>query len=239
MLTVGICEDIDKERYYLRRLLEEDLDARKITYQVFEFSNGNDLLDDERLSLFDLFFLDIEMPNMDGIRLGEKIREVNKAAKIIYVTGHKGYLAAALEATHCFLYLRKPITAMLINEKLTTILQYMKQKQLKIEITVNKKKTYFHPEDIYYFEHIGRKTTVFTKYDGILDTSTPLKEIVAKISEAGFAEPHRGYLVSLANVRGIQGDKVILTNNQAIKLSQRKIATFKIQYNAYLQRFLY
>lgn len=239
MITVGICEDVNRERYYLRKLLKNVLNEKKIVYQLFDYSNGNDLLNNNDISLFDLFFLDIEMPDMDGILLGKKIREINKIAKIIYVTGHKGYLAVALEVTHCFLYLEKPITAQLIDEKLMTVFEYMKEKKAKIEIIVNKKKTYFSPEDIYYFEHVGRKTIVFTKHAGVLETVTPLKEIVVKIGKAGFAEPHRGYLVSLANVRGIQSDIVILTNNQKLKLSQRKIANFKTQYNAYLQEFLF
>jgi len=41
---------------------------------------------------FDIAVLDVEMDDMNGIKLGEKLREQNPHIILIYVTAHKKYL---------------------------------------------------------------------------------------------------------------------------------------------------
>ena len=59
---------------------------------------------------FDVVFLDIDMPGMNGFSLAEHIQRMSPKANIIYVTGHEKY---ALESynTYASDFLVKPVNA--------------------------------------------------------------------------------------------------------------------------------
>lgn len=74
--------------------------------EISRYANGANLLVDSVCELFDTFFLDSEMREIDGFSLAKKIRSGNSFAKIIFVTkntelAHIGYLYGA------FRYVRK------------------------------------------------------------------------------------------------------------------------------------
>lgn len=86
------------------------------------YVDGKILLAESARELFDAFFLDIEMPTLDGFSLAEKIRSDNPFAKIIFVTNHTelahiGYLYGA------FRYVRK----FALEEELREAVQSMKR----------------------------------------------------------------------------------------------------------------
>lgn len=57
-------------------------------FEVIRASNGAEAVDKYTAEKPDLVFMDIEMPEMDGLRASEKIIEINKFAKIVIVTSH-------------------------------------------------------------------------------------------------------------------------------------------------------
>jgi len=56
-------------------------------YSVRHVRDGKEALDKAKQVEPDLILLDIRMPKMDGITVAKKIREFNKGAKIIFLTG--------------------------------------------------------------------------------------------------------------------------------------------------------
>ena len=65
-----------------------------------------------------LVFLDVDMPGMNGIRLGEEIRALYRDAAIIYITAHEEYALQAFDV-RAFHYLLKPLT----REKFRSVFQ--------------------------------------------------------------------------------------------------------------------
>lgn len=66
-------------------MLCEIRDEKGISSEIVAFTNGNGLL--EHIEEIQVAFLDIEMPQMDGIELGKKIKEHNPRCKVIMATG--------------------------------------------------------------------------------------------------------------------------------------------------------
>ena len=104
MLIIGICDDVAREGNSLKAKIEEFLDLRNIQYKIFTYKTGDELLRDGIFLTFDIIFLDIKMPGIDGIELGIQIRDENKIVKIIYVTGYEENVYKALNDVHCFLF---------------------------------------------------------------------------------------------------------------------------------------
>ena len=62
-----------------------------------------------RSQAFDVFFLDVEMPDMNGLELAEQIAAVQPRANIVFVTGHSNYAMQAF-GLYASGYLLKPVT---------------------------------------------------------------------------------------------------------------------------------
>jgi CheY-like chemotaxis protein len=60
-------------------------------YECTSYNDSVKALQEFRPNYYDLVILDIRMPKLDGFALCEKIREVDKAVKIIFITASEGY----------------------------------------------------------------------------------------------------------------------------------------------------
>ena len=78
-----IVEDDNRFRALLKRLLE-----KKMHMIVFEAENGLRGLEMFKKNEYNIIFLDISMPHMDGIQLLEKIRVENKIVPVVIMTCH-------------------------------------------------------------------------------------------------------------------------------------------------------
>lgn len=104
-----ICDDENKELEYLTSIIDEWGNLTCNTVQIKCFSSAESFLFDyEESRSFDILLLDIQMQELDGISLAQKIRQTDNRVQIIFITGFdeymgKGYDVAALH------YLLKPV----------------------------------------------------------------------------------------------------------------------------------
>lgn len=73
-----------------------------------EFDNAARALSFVEKNRIDLAFLDVKMPDMDGIMLGRKLKEINPDMIVIYITGHDEYIKEAILDLKADYYLLKP-----------------------------------------------------------------------------------------------------------------------------------
>ena len=84
MLSVAVCDDVVLECADLARRIREVLGLEGIGAIVKRFFSGRDLL--EAGEAFDLAFLDIRMPGMDGMELAKRLRGKRPDMMLIFVT---------------------------------------------------------------------------------------------------------------------------------------------------------
>ena len=119
-MRIAICDD---EQQFLS-------DFRHITDRLYKsldmlvdsFSDGAALLKQFRLRAYDLVFLDIEMPEMDGITLAEELRALSDTVSIVFLTGHIEYAILGYEV-NALRYLTKPADEQKIRAVIDHVLQ--------------------------------------------------------------------------------------------------------------------
>ncbi len=84
-IAIGICDDQPEVLRELQKILCEICMEKEIEKEIRAFTDGNEML--EHIEEIQVAFLDIEMPQMDGIELGKKIKERNPKCKVIMATG--------------------------------------------------------------------------------------------------------------------------------------------------------
>ncbi len=73
----------------MRLLIKEELEDEG--YEVYTAKNGKEALDHIKKEDMDLVTLDIEMPDINGLEVAGKIRDMKKDTKILLVTAYSHY----------------------------------------------------------------------------------------------------------------------------------------------------
>lgn len=132
--------------------------------------SGYELLNSE--ITFDLIFLDIEMPEIDGMKTAELLREKRNESLIIFLTSHTECMPDAFKVK-AFRFLSKPIE----REGFTEVVVEAKKEFLngrKIVITVKEEVKLVSQKDIVYLEAFGDGTYIYTK-DEVIESNETLK----------------------------------------------------------------
>jgi len=78
-------------------------------YEVFGFSNGKEALESMKTAKYDFAFVDLKMPEMDGIEVLKRIKETDPSVEVIIVTAYASEESFANAITlGAMEYLRKP-----------------------------------------------------------------------------------------------------------------------------------
>lgn len=109
-VRVLIVDDEELARQRLQRLLAAEKDVEVIG----EASDGVQAVESIRRLMPDLVFLDVQMPEVDGFAVLERLRP-RPAPAIIFVTAHDDYALRAFDV-HAVDYLRKPFDAARFKE---------------------------------------------------------------------------------------------------------------------------
>ncbi len=106
-MRILICDDDPLIIEQLQKFIESFFKSNHIKCpELVSFTSGESLLADSEEK--DLVFLDIEMPGMNGIYIGNELKKANKNVIIFVVTSYSEYLDDAMRF-HVFRYLSKPL----------------------------------------------------------------------------------------------------------------------------------
>ena len=93
MPRIAIVDDQEEYLEEICNLIEKFYFKNGIPYVVNTFSNAQLLLYEmEEKLYFDIYLLDIEMPGINGLSLAEKIRSMDDAGYIVFITSHLKFL---------------------------------------------------------------------------------------------------------------------------------------------------
>lgn len=217
--TLLIADDEEGPREQLRAALARLWPAAQL---VAACSNGVDAWDEALAQEPDVCFLDIRMPGLTGLDVGQRLAQLAKPPQVVFVTAYNDHALAAFEAGAVD-YLVKPLddarlqrTLERVQQRLqptptahpapTTDLQALLQQLLPqkkamrpIQASLGKEVKLIQPEDVVYFESDARYTRVVTASEEAL-IRTPLKELVAQLDAELFWQVHRSVLVNSRHI---------------------------------------
>lgn len=232
MYTVAICDDENLITDKLKQLILE----WNPTLQVMCFTSGEELI--QTYHSYDAIFLDIDMKGINGIETGRRIRQMDKEAKIIYLTAYRDYVAGAFEV-HAFQYLLKPIKQKIVWDTLEELFQYIKTPEKKAVMdfhTVNGM-VCLAIDQIYYFEYMNRRIKIVEegKEHYMVDK---ISNVLEHMQDFGFSMPHQSFVVNMLHVKNIKNQQIHLDNGMIVPIAQKKQKTWKQELTTYLSQRL-
>ncbi len=227
-ITVGICDDLQEQVQFLKGLIN-NFCCDYIIDMICSTEAEDFLLKTQQCNP-QIVFLDIDMEQMNGILLGEKIKSNNKEVLIVYITGYEKYALDAFRI-RAFHYLLKPLTKeyfdAIFQECLTTISRSI-QKEKEQEFTVQTKgeTISFLYSDILFFEKVGHKVKIHAQYMeySYYGNLTQLNE---KLYGDTFVQCHQGYFVNVDKIKAFREKILYLHGNLQVPVSRSYTDTIK------------
>ena len=232
-MRILICDDDDLTIKQIRKYCQFFFD--KIEAKCPElvcFSDGETLLSDEGEK--DILFLDIEMPGMNGIYVGNELKMRNENIIIFIVTSHSEYLDEAMRF-HVFHYLSKPLDKQRFFRNMKDAVDLYNSTTVKIPIETKQGVHTLPASSIVAIEAQGRKITVHT-VKGDFESVHTIKYWENLLPKNHFFQTHRSFIINFEHVTDFDHTLVHMSDNQFhAYLTKRKYSAFKEAYLLYLE----
>ena len=238
MLRIAVCDDEEKQLHEITRLLEAYFRSRpSLNGQVETFLSSSGLLERAgSLGGFDLYILDILMPELTGIETGRRLRALGDGGEIIYLTCSNDFAADSYEV-RAFFYLLKPVKEEKLFQVLDGAVEKLNQRRTSA-VVVN---TADGPrrillEHIRYAERVGHCVRYYCT-DGTVDSQSirvSFREMVTPLlADQRFCLCGASFVLNFQHVAGVSGQIALLDDGQTVSLPRTSASDFKKAWGSY------
>lgn len=226
IFKVAICDDEENDMFLLKNHLQKigaDLD---IDFEITTYNDSRLLLSDYvRPGTFHILFLDVEMPEPNGIAAAQRIRNLpDRDVRIVFVSSYPQYMKESFNV-QTFQYLTKPYA---LKELQSVILQLAKDfeesKTSCLLLKTDLSEELVNVNDIISIECLNAKkrTLLVHLTDRTIEASGSIGDLEDELENPGLISPCRGYLINIKHLHYFQEDSVIMRDKSVIPLSRRK-----------------
>lgn len=233
MYHIAIVEDeiefIEQLQKYLRQYEQEN----EVEFKISVFRDGADILKEYKC-VYDAIFLDIEMPNVNGMQAAEQIRDMDENVVIMFITqmaqyAIQGYSVGALD------FVMKPINYYTFSMKLKRVLKRVEKKdreQQSIVLHMPDGLMKLDIRNIYYVEVQNRMLYYYT-LKGTYSVKGTLQSVEQQLENYSFAKCNHWYLVNLQHVKEVRKN-IAVVGCYEVEISRRNRTAFLRALTEYL-----
>lgn len=208
MLDIAI---IDDDVYFTQGLLaylEKFQEEEKMQFRIKVFYNGLSFITEYRLN-FDIVFMDIEMPQFNGLETAKKLRTLDENVCIIFITNMAQYAIKGYEVK-AFDFIVKPVSYFNIALKLNRAIEHAENNNReKLILNLKSEMVGVKIKEISYIEIVKHYLWYHVR-DRVYEVRGTIGEVETQLQPFGFARCNNCYLVNLRYVTSLCGSSVVL-----------------------------
>lgn len=234
MIKVAFCDDDMSVLSELTDLIDRYCTEYNQEIECSAFYNSLELLAEiEKGVRYDILFLDIILPNENGISIAKEIRQYDSVVKIIFLTSSSEY-AVQSYTVGAYFYQMKPIWEenffRLMN---AAISECQKEQRYSLILRCKSGITRIDLDKLEYCEVLGRTLLFHMENGEILKGTGSMDEISGQLSQYdNFVRPHRSFLINMEYIRKISYKAITMENLAEIPIPHGKCSEIK---NLYLE----
>lgn len=236
MLKIAVLDDEKVFCDAIKRKLHSIYKKMQVVASVDEYHFGRELLyevDDG--AYYDIYLLDINLPDMSGMELARKLREIAPYSYIIFLTVYPQFAIEGYDA-RAYQYLLKDEW----EHKLAVSLDKI-QKEMSEDtgpsycIAVGSQYRKIPVRWIYHIHKDG-KNSVFVTKDGKSSIRKSLAAVFEELPMEEFMYVDRGSIVNIQHILKLKDNEIYLSDGEILPVSGPQLGVVKKRLNAYWRK---
>ena len=232
MIRIAVVEDSKNDQELFRSYIEQFEKENETTFDVTFFSDGQEFLDRYRAE-YNIVFMDINLPSMNGIDVSEKLRERDHQVVLIFLTNLAKYAIKGY-SVNAFDFVAKPITYYSFSTMLKRAINKANYDKGN-DITINNggKILKLSIDEIHFVE-VYNHQLIFHTDQGDYPQWGSLSSLEDEYLERGFAKGSSSQLINLRRVKVIAGSQVTLDTGKSLFLSRSQKKDFALKFTEFI-----
>ena len=211
MRNIAIVEDEDSAATLLTGYIDKYAEKSGQQFNVVRFRNGVDFLKDYQAT-YSVVFMDIQMPQKNGMSVAFELREIDKTVSIIFVTNLSQYAQKGYEVD-AVSYLMKPVSYYDFELKFRKALDiYTMNEEQKVTITVAGGFCRISTDKLMYVEVVKHRL-YYHLVDDVIEVTGVLSKVEEELKQYGFMRCNQCFLVNPKFVVSVKGYDVQVGND--------------------------
>jgi len=231
-VRIGICDDSAEDI----RQLSEKLHGYDISFEISTYTDGESLLEDcmEQKIIFDIIFLDIYMPGLNGIQTASRIRIEMKDVIIVFASSSNEYYPEAFDV-FAFSYLLKPTNQTKLYRVLDqAVADIAKDRRRHISFSYKGTSYRLACRSVMYIESSNKIINFYMADKTVLQCYAKLDDILKQLPEDSFIRCHQSYIVNIFYVNEMTESHFRIDPESVISISKKYQKESKDKYFKYL-----
>ena len=227
MVKIAIIEDEERDYLKLKQCLDRYSKEQNVFFDIARFNDAVNFVSDYNYS-FDLIFLDIMMPDINGMQAAEKIRQIDKDVTLIFVTNMEQFAVQGYNVAARY-FILKPFNyedfAQKLGNTLTYISKNKKEEVLMLHLPFDEMRK-INVKDIRYIEVFSHDIIIHL-FEGEIKMRGRLSDFEKQLNPHTFFRVKSCYIINLSCVKAVKDGTVSLGDVELNVSHARKKALLK------------
>ncbi len=241
MVRVAVCDDDNSYLYILEKMITDKLTENNIEHDITSYLSETVFLEHHKLEPYNVVFLDIVMPHMNGFEIAGEIKKLSDKTYVIFVTTENELVYDSFDYQP-FGFICKSDIGLLekrlvhVIERLSTTLSL--DNPIKVSMAYGDLK-YVKPVDILYVQS-NRNYLDYMLFDNqTIHVRGKLDNVMTVLSDKMFIRIHNRNIVNMINIYKVDypNNLIIMKNGTALSLSRQYKKAFEGTYARFLRNF--
>ena len=233
MLRIAMCDDMAEVLQQTKQILAR-WPNRPASMGIELFTDGDALMAAHSASPFDIIFLDVLMPLLNGIETAAEIRQQDKSVKIVFLTSSPEYAVDSyrVKANN---YLLKPVDTNKLYACLDELTEELRQQTKTVVVKVRNGVHRVELQNIEYVESDNKYVHFALSDRSVLTSTSPLYMYEKSLLlEDGFFKCHRSYVVNIHKIKSFTNKEITMQSGCRVPISRNSHKEFETAYFAAL-----
>lgn len=223
-MRIAICDD---NRAFMEKLMR-CIDVPEA--EIYTYTSGEELLNAD--VVFDIVFLDIQLPGADGLAIADQLTKTNKKLLLLFVSSFHQYTTRGYEY-RAFRFILKTEPESFMKRYVEEAVAEYRKKNACFFIKEDEKTKKLLYKDVAYIEANKHCIYCCTENEKLLYKGN-IGKLENELREHGFFRCHRCYLVNMHYVAHIEKQAfVVMKTGQKIPIGRHYFKTFFSEYKAW------